>query len=77
MCVDERVRLHVDHRNPLKLSVTMNKQVWDILEGRNNLFYALLAFIRYHQLFSAGFLDTLYLGGSLGLLELLQEKGRS
>lgn len=39
-------------------------------QGRNNLFYALLLFLRYYVRESAGYLDTLYLGGSLGLLEI-------
>ena len=47
-------------------------QVWYIPEGRTNVFYALLVFLKYYHTFSGDYLDSLFLGGSVGLVDVVR-----
>ena len=67
------VRIMICQRYPLKLALAIGpNRVWDMHEGRNNLFYNILMFLKYLHCYHNGYLDTLDLNGrSLGLSSLL------
>ena len=57
--------------NPPHYNIVVNKEEWNVLRGRNNLFDALCLFIYVVKKDYKGVLDQRYLGGSIGLLDVL------
>eukprot|EP00158_Paraphelidium_tribonemae_P004964 Partr_v1_DN27077_c0_g1_i1_m29191 putative Transmembrane protein 209 len=65
-------RICVVNRYPLRLCLSVGSQLWDVYEGRSNLFHTIALFVKYHEKFSAGYVDTLYLDGTVGLLNAVK-----
>ena len=57
--------------NPPHYNLIVNRQEWNVLKGRNNLFDALCLFLYVVQRDYQGKLDQRYLGGNVGLLDVL------
>jgi hypothetical protein len=59
--------------NPPHYNIIVNNVEWNVLRGRNNLFAALCLFIFVVRRDYNGVLDQRYLGGPIGLLEVLSD----
>lgn len=57
--------------NPPHYNIVVNHNEWHVLRGRNNLFDALCLFVHVVQKDYNGVLDQRYLGGKIGLLEVI------
>jgi hypothetical protein len=60
--------------NPPHYNIVVGGTEWNVLKGRNNLFDALCLFLFVVRRDYKGVLDQRYLGGPIGLLELLTEE---
>lgn len=57
LVADDLLRILVVQRFPLRLNLVLGKQIWEVFEGRNNLFYTITLMVRYYERHSAGYIE--------------------